>query len=116
MGINYLITLLYSRPRPFMLHDITLLIEKAPSASFPSDTTTIAFAAASAIWLIYRKLGWGILVVAVLVAVSRIFVGHHYPTDVFAGSVIGLCSTFICWQLYETINRKLSDEKMKNIS
>lgn len=101
MGINYLITLFYFRPRPFVSHDVTVLIDKAPSASFPSDTVLIAFAAATALWMLSRKAGWLFLVVAAFVAISRIFVGHHYPGDVIAGSIIGIASVHVCGQVYE---------------
>lgn len=100
MGINYLITLLYARPRPFMIHDVTLLINKAPSASFPSDTTVIAFAAACALWLISRKMGWFFVAIAFLIAVSRVYVGHHYPTDVLAGGIVGIATTLWIKMLY----------------
>ncbi|TRM11660.1 hypothetical protein FH966_08175 [Lentibacillus cibarius] len=67
MLINYMVTLVYSRPRPFVSHDVVLLIDKAPSASFPSDTVMIAIAASFAIWFISRKVGWVFIAVSILV-------------------------------------------------
>jgi membrane-associated phospholipid phosphatase len=58
--------------------------------SFPSNHATIAGAAATALLLIYRRIGVLAAVVAVLAAFSRVFVGVHYPHDVLAGLLLGV--------------------------
>ncbi|MBQ4869400.1 undecaprenyl-diphosphatase [Priestia megaterium] len=85
--INFLITLVYYEPRPFVTHHVHLLISHAADASFPSDHTTGAFAIAMLIWLRNRKIGGIMILFALLTGFSRIWVGHHYPFDVL-GSVI----------------------------
>lgn len=96
VGINYFINMLYFRPRPFVDGAFTLLIDKeADSPSFPSNHATGAFAVAIAILAKDRKLGWGLMVLAILIAISRIFVGVHYPTDVLAGAAIAFIAFFI---------------------
>jgi undecaprenyl-diphosphatase len=78
------------RTRPFVAHhDIHPLIHHAKDAGFPSDHTTGAFAIAVALLLRHRLSGAVALVLAVLVAISRVVVGAHYPTDVLGGAAIG---------------------------
>lgn len=104
MGINYVISIIYARPRPFVAFDVNLLIDKAASASFPSDQAVIAFAAATAILLVSRRMGWWFIILGCLVAVSRIYVGHHYPTDVIVGGLIGGLLTYVCYVTLLKIN------------
>lgn len=58
-------------------------------ASFPSGHTTSAFAAAIALG--YMRQDWrrGLLAGAVLIGLSRILVGAHFPSDVVAGAALG---------------------------
>ncbi|MCZ8494337.1 undecaprenyl-diphosphatase [Priestia megaterium] len=85
--INYLITLIYYEPRPFVAHHVHTLISHAADASFPSDHTTGAFAIAMLMWLRHKKIGGVMILFALLTGFSRIWVGHHYPFDVL-GSII----------------------------
>ncbi|WP_062105512.1 undecaprenyl-diphosphatase [Bacillus niameyensis] len=88
--LNFVITLFYFEPRPFVTHDVDVLIKHAADASFPSDHTTGAFSLALAILLRQRKIGLALLALAILTGVSRIFVGHHYPFDVLGSIIISI--------------------------
>ncbi|MBI4280700.1 phosphatase PAP2 family protein [Candidatus Uhrbacteria bacterium] len=89
---NTIISWLYFRPRPFVAFpDVHLLIAKdAAEKSFPSDHAAIAFALALAVFLAHRKLGYLFLALATLVALGRVFVGVHFPSDALAGAVVGI--------------------------
>jgi membrane-associated phospholipid phosphatase len=59
------------------------------SASFPSGHSATAFATAVAVGLVYPRLRVPLLLLAALVALSRVYLGMHYATDVVVGSALG---------------------------
>jgi len=104
LAINYLISLIYFRPRPFVSHLVNLLISKpASDKSFPSDHTALAFALAFSIYFSLRqaqgklnkKLGIFLLVLALIVGLGRIYVGVHYPLDILGGILVGFLTAFL---------------------
>ena len=60
------------------------------SASFPSGHSATAFATAVAVGLVYPRLRVPLLALASLVALSRVYLGMHYSTDVLAGIALGV--------------------------
>lgn len=76
-------------PRPFVAHQVLLLVQAARDSSFPSDHATAAFSIAATA-LLWRMPGrWLILIGAVLIAIARVYVGAHYPLDVIVGAALG---------------------------
>lgn len=95
---------LYSNFQPFAeLSNVHQLIEKEVGNSFPSDLTILFFSVCMTFWLFKR--GWAFLwvVLAILVGVSRIWVGVHYPADVVAGALI---SVIIATIIYTVVSKK----------
>ena len=95
---------LIQRPRPFFdVAGLATVIEPPDSTSFPSGHSCASFAAAGTlIAVLHRKHDWPkwgsvvLAVMAALMALSRIYVGVHYPTDIIAGSLVGLlCSAVV---------------------
>lgn len=96
LGANKIIEMIYFRPRPFVTHAVHLLSDKSDlDPSFPSNHSAGSFALAFALFWKRRKIGTVLLVFAVCMALSRIFVGVHYPLDVLAGAVIAFLVTYI---------------------
>lgn len=89
-----IINLFYFRPRPFSAHDVNLLIGKISDGSFPSAHTFLSFVMAFTIYMYNKKLGGVLLVFAALVGVSRIYVGVHYPLDVFGGVILAWLAVY----------------------
>lgn len=88
---------LVARMRPYdyqaehLGRTIHLLINTPHDYSFPSGHTIACFEGAAALMLHDKKLGIPALVIAVLVAFSRLYLYVHYPTDVLASIVLGSC-------------------------
>ncbi|AET67247.1 membrane-associated phospholipid phosphatase [Desulfosporosinus orientis DSM 765] len=100
--INVLITHVWFRPRPFVTLPkgaFTQLIPHSVDASFPSDHTAGSFGFAAGSWSkAQRWVSRSFTVLAILVAIARVYVGIHWPTDVLAGVVIGLISGKVMWK------------------
>lgn len=82
-----------ARVRPYVtIEGLQLMIEVQKDFSFPSGHATNSFACA---WVLFRtmdkKYGVPALVLAILISFSRLYVGVHFPTDVIAGVIIGIC-------------------------
>jgi undecaprenyl-diphosphatase len=89
---------LWTRERPFEAHPAQTLLLASPShePSFPSDHAVAAFAIAFSVALIGGRLvGALFLAGATIIAVTRVFVGLHYPGDVAGGALIGFVSALI---------------------
>jgi membrane-associated phospholipid phosphatase len=81
---------LFDRPRPPLADPGLDPVGAIPgSSSFPSGHSATAFAAAVAVGLLYPRLRRPLLGLAAVVALSRVYLGVHYATDVLAGSLLG---------------------------
>ena len=89
----------FSRPRPFVLiPDITMLIAPPDEFSFPSGHTAAAFVMVTVIGMHFVAGGVLLLPVAMTIGVSRVYPGVHYPSDVLAGTTLGIASGIAgCW-------------------
>lgn len=101
---------LLARPRPYDYQltyfgkNIELLIAAQHDYSFPSGHTLASFEAASVLMLNHRQMGIPALILAALIAFSRLYLYVHYPTDVLFSIVMGV---FIGW-LANYMIRKLA--------
>ena len=80
------------RPRPFLAIPDALppIIPEPGSFSFPSGDTALAFGAAVAFGQCFPRFRPFALLLAFAVAVSRVFVGVHYPLDALGGAIVGI--------------------------
>lgn len=88
-----------ARPRPCHVDkSVTLLVPCPTSYSFPSGHTANGFTAAVTIMAYYRKPGMVALLVAAIIAFSRMYLFVHYPTDILGGIILGtLDALFVVW-------------------
>jgi len=93
---NLLLKPLIARVRPFDVQTaVDLLIDAPKDFSFPSGHTQASFAVTVSIFLWNKKIGVPALVIAALVAFSRLYLYVHYPTDVLAGVLFGVTFAFL---------------------
>jgi undecaprenyl-diphosphatase len=65
-------------------------------SSFPSDHAAVYFALTVAIWMVSRQLGVIALIDTVLInCLTRLYIGVHYPSDIIAGALLGILTTFV---------------------
>ena len=101
-GITEIIRFFYHRPRPFLdLPVHQLLTDNA--WSFPSGHAAFFFAMATATYLYNKK--WGVLffIGAILITVSRVIAGIHYPSDIIGGALIGIAVACVTYYLVRKI-------------
>lgn len=93
--VQFFIKLFYNKPRPFEKRRVGILIPSKMDSSFPSKHTILAFAASTSIWGFHRKLGAIMMWMSVLTGFSRIWVGHHYPSDIIGSALLGSLTSLV---------------------
>jgi undecaprenyl-diphosphatase len=87
---------LFNRARPFIRDtEIAPLIKTPSSSSFPSGHSATAGAGAITLSVIYPTFAPALILSGFLVALSRIYLGVHYPFDVLAGVLIGTATAAV---------------------
>lgn len=95
-----LIGLLYSHHQPFAVwSDVNKLIEKEVGNSFPSDHTIVFFSVCITIALFRKKFWYLWTALALLLSISRIYVGVHYPVDILVGAILGTAAAILVYKL-----------------
>jgi undecaprenyl-diphosphatase len=102
--IHTLIKLFYFKPRPFVKHRVGILIPSKMDSTFPSKHTLLVFAISTSIFLYDRVLGSIMWVLSVLTGFSRIWVGHHYPSDIIGSAFIATMTSTILDKISRSVN------------
>jgi undecaprenyl-diphosphatase len=96
-GARLLTILLPFRPRPFARPDLSLALPADFEtgirnwSSFPSDHAVMAFALATGIWLVSKRVGtWAFLHAIFVICLPRFYLGLHHPTDLIVGAMTGI--------------------------
>lgn len=100
---NVMIKNLVARPRPYVTYsEIYPLIKKPAEFSFPSGHTCVSFASAFIYYrMLPKKYGVPAIVLASLIAFSRLYVGVHYPGDVLGGILVAFVgSSLVYWFMH----------------
>lgn len=120
MGIDTLITEygiknIVCRVRPCnLVDDVNMLVKKPTSYSFPSNHSASAFAGAVAVMLTIKKKAWTIpaFVFSGIISFSRMYVFVHFPSDVFAGILLGsTVAVLVCYLMKKTGFKALLERK-----
>ena len=102
---NLLLKNMIARPRPCAVDkSVTLLIPFPAEYSFPSGHTSNGFTAAVTLYAYFRKSGIVAILVAGIIAFSRMYLFVHYPTDILGGIILGIfdsCVIMFCMRKWE---------------
>ncbi|MBM4165401.1 MAG: phosphatase PAP2 family protein [Ignavibacteria bacterium] len=82
----------FERQRPCIaLENVRLLVTCGSGFSFPSSHAVNNFAVATLFGAFFKQHRWKYFAFTSIIAYSRVYVGVHYPSDIFAGAIIGVC-------------------------
>jgi undecaprenyl-diphosphatase len=87
--VQRLVKPVFRRRRPFVDREVLVVGVKPADASFPSGHSAASFAAATALSTFYPRAAPLCFTLAAGVGVSRVYLGHHFPSDVAVGAAIG---------------------------
>jgi undecaprenyl-diphosphatase len=91
----------FARPRPYVTcTSIRPCTRSLDEHSFPSGHTLHAVSFSILLALYYPHMAWPLALLTTLVALSRVVLGLHYPSDVAAGALIGLATTKLVLLLF----------------
>ncbi len=100
--VNFGVKPLVHRVRPYDAAGFTaLLIDRPTDYSFPSGHTQAAFASAWVLYCMNQRGGLLALILAALIAFSRLYLYVHYPTDVLAGFLFGSLWAFLAVRYFK---------------
>ena len=106
------------RIRPYeIIPGLECIVKHATDPSFPSGHTGASIAAATAfLKTLPKKFSIPAMVVAVLISLSRLYIGIHYPTDVIAGAITGAALGIIACVLIDFIIKKVKEKHPDTIN
>lgn len=109
---NLVIKNLVERVRPCNANPLVeMIIERPTTYSFPSGHSLTSFAAAFILLKTDKRFGIGAMVLAALIAFSRVYLYVHYFSDILAGALIGMIVALV---MYNFINCKFRNGQANN--
>ena len=107
---EFIIKNLVCRIRPcYQDMAVNLLVERPDSYSFPSGHTASSFTASTTLFYFNKKLGVVALLLAGLIAFSRMYLFVHFPTDVLAGILLGIAGATVVLLIYKKFFKPKSE-------
>ena len=88
-------------PRPFAALNLEPLVDHAAFGSFPSGHMSFLVPIVLLLFLVSKRAGWWALVLTLLVGISRIIVGVHWPLDILGGIGVGIFSFLLVRLLFQ---------------
>ena len=109
LGGQFVLKDLIARERPCVIDQtVELIVARKTSYSCPSTHTAWAFAAATSIFLHFKKWGIALFAVAAVIGFSRLYLFMHFPTDVLFGAVLGAALAIGAYYLVNVLYKKKS--------
>lgn len=123
-GANFVMKSLVNRPRPYVADNTILNKKPAFGTSFPSGHSQnyALLASTASLDMHHNRIGSKrfrisiyivFLIGAILVPISRMYLGQHYLTDTIAGLIIGFAVTLVCEMIYIYLKKKIDKTTTK---
>ena len=109
LGVGYIFNKLYQLSEKY-----AIILELPEGTSFPSGHAFSSFLCATLLCLYNKKLGFITFPLAFLIALSRVYLCVHYPTDVLAGALIGVLFAVNVYFIGNFIIRKINSKKRQS--
>ena len=91
------------RPSYEFIDSINLLVKKGGKWSFPSNHAANSFAFATVLSYFFSKYKLHLILLASVIAFSRVYVGVHYPFDILFGAIFGYAISWIALSIWARI-------------
>lgn len=104
---------LYYDPRPFTHPGVIALLPHAADNGFPSDHTALAASVAVATFLMNKKLGSLLMILAVLVGLSRVAAHVHSPIDIIGSIIFAGIGGLVAYYTTALIMKRIYKPKSK---
>lgn len=114
--LSFIVGSIYYVDRPFVHNKVNLLYSHVEDASFPSDHAIGTMSIALGLKKYNKMVGRILTVFSIIVGFSRVYVGHHYPTDVIGAYLIAILTSYVynsklssvVGETYDKIERKVA--------
>lgn len=105
----WILKFIFQTPRPFLaLSDVVPLLNYGGYDSFPSGHATVFASLAVSFYFYNKKLGYLFTFFALLIGLSRIVVGVHFPLDVLGGWLLGGLISYLLFKFYRFLKKKVT--------
>lgn len=98
---NLILKNVIARERPFIQLDLIPLIAPPTDFSFPSGHSLSSFVGATSIFMFNKKFGILAYILAFFIAISRILLVVHYPTDIIIGAILGILIGYCTFKIMD---------------
>ena len=100
---------LVPRARPFLvLEEAKLLLPYKETMSFPSGHTAFLFGISTIVYFYNKKVGAFLYAISAMGAMARIFMGMHWPADVFVGALVGVFAGIVISEISNFLKKSLT--------
>lgn len=114
-GLGFVLKKVVDKDRPYVTHPHIMNYKEFSGSSFPSGSTALAFSTTTGLSLSYPR--WYVILPSTLyactVGYSRLHLGAHYPSDVFAGAAMGIGTAFASRKLNQWIRNESRKGKLR---
>ncbi len=110
--VKTIIVFFYHKPRPYVViasaHKLIHNFSFDDFQSFPSGHAIFFFAISTALYFYNKKLGIMFFTFSIIIGIARVFVGVHWPSDILAGTALGMLTAWVVQHVYLMYKEKVS--------